>query len=335
MRLRTVSPADVGWTRRRSGRGFVYLDAAGKAVTADDVTRIKALVIPPAWTDVWISQYDNGHIQAVGTDAKGRRQYLYHQQWRVKRDLAKHDRILLVARALPRARRLVVETLRTDGMSRERALATAFRLLDLGYFRIGSDSYTTENGSYGLTTLERRHVTRSGKRLTFQFVAKSGVAQEIEIVDPVVLASVETMRRRRGGGDVLLAYRGRRGWSHVTAAEVNEYLHEVLGTETSAKDFRTWHGTVHAAVALARAEAVTSERAHRRVVAQAMRDVADHLGNTPTVARASYVDARVVDLYTAGHTIAAAVVRADKVRGADARRQAIVERAVLSLLRTR
>jgi DNA topoisomerase-1 len=331
MRLRTVSPGDVGWARRRSGRGFVYLDETGAVLGPDDVARIKALVVPPAWTDVWISPYPNGHIQAVGTDAKGRRQYLYHDQWRVKRDLAKHERVLAMARRLPQARRQVTEALHAEGMPLDRALATAFRLLDLGYFRIGSDTYATENGSYGLTTLERRHVTRVGRRLEFEFEAKSGVVAHIEIVDPVVLASVETMRRRRNRDEVLLAYRQRRRWSRLAATDVNDYLKDLLGGEASAKDFRTWHGTVHAAVALAR-QSADSERARKRAVAAAMREVAEHLGNTPTVARRSYVDARVIDLFSAGRTIAAAVDRADTLRPNDPRRQQTLERAVLKLL---
>jgi DNA topoisomerase-1 len=331
MRLRTVSPADVGWTRRRSGRGFVYLDENGAFLSTDDVARIKALVIPPAWTDVWISRYPNGHIQAVGTDARGRRQYVYHEQWRVKRDLAKHERVLAMARRLPRARRQVTEALDVEGMPLDRALATAFRLLDLGYFRIGSDTYATENGSYGLTTLERRHVTRVGRRLRFEFEAKSGVVAQIEIVDPVVLASVETMRRRRNRDEVLLAYRQRGRWSRLAATDVNDYLKDLLGVETSAKDFRTWHGTVHAAVALAR-QSAGSERARRRAIAEAMREVAEHLGNTPIVARGSYVDARVIDLFGDGRTIASAVDRADTLRPNDPRRQQIIERAVLRLL---
>jgi DNA topoisomerase I len=331
MRLRTVSPADVGWTRRRTGRGFTYLDSAGQPLPAAEVARIKALVIPPAWNDVWICPYPNGHIQAVGTDVKGRRQYLYHEQWRIKRDQTKHDRVLLVAARLPKARAQVTEALQLRGMPPERALATAFRLLDLGYFRIGSDTYATENGSYGLTTLERRHVTRTRGRLHFEFTAKSGVAQHIEIADPIILASIEAMRRRRDRDEVLLAYQRARRWSRLSAAEVNEYLRDLLGTETSAKDFRTWHGTVHAAVALARLEA-RSTRARRRAIVQAMREVADHLGNTPTVARASYVDSRLVDLYTSGQSIASAVARADALSPLDPRRQEVVERAVLRLL---
>ncbi len=334
VRLRTVSPASAGYTRRRSGKGFVYLDGSGARVAPDDVERIKALVIPPAWTDLWICRYPNGHIQAVGTDARGRRQYLYHPEWRSQRDLAKHDRVLAVARRLPAAREQVADDLDAEGMPLQRALATAFRLLDLGYFRIGSDTYTSENGSYGLTTLERRHVHRHGNRLSFEFVAKSGVAQHIEIADPQVLRSVETMRRRRGGDEILLAYKGPRAWAHIDAADVNAYLKDLLGDEMTAKDFRTWHGTVHAAAALAVQPATTSATGRKKAVAAAMREVADHLGNTPTVARASYVDARVIDLFEGGRTISATLARLEKWPPDHPERQTRLERAVLRLLRS-
>ncbi len=330
MRLRTVAPTGIGWTRRRVGRGFAYLDEYGRPLPAEQVARIKALVIPPAWQNVWICAVPNGHIQAVGTDARGRRQYLYHPDWRIKRDRLKYDRVLTVARRLPSAREQVVEALLLEGMPVERAMATAFRLLDLGYFRIGSDTYASENGSYGLTTLERRHVTRRGKGMLFEFTAKSGVPQQIEIADPVVVASIEAMRRRRGG-TTLLAYRGPRSWRAISAGEVNEYLRALLGAEMTAKDFRTWHGTVHAAVALARLPADT-QQTRKRAVAAAMRQVADHLGNTPTVARGSYVDERVIDLYLDGVTIDRAVARADKLKPNDPRRQEILERAVVRLL---
>jgi DNA topoisomerase IB len=331
MRLRRSRPSEAGWSRRRSGSAFRYVDQFGRPVTGEDAQRCRSLVIPPAWRDVWICPYPNGHIQAIGTDAKGRRQYLYHPDWRTQRDLAKHDRVLAVAEKLPRARKAVVSDLGREGMPIERALATAFRLLDLGYFRIGSDTYTTENGSYGLTTLERRHVHRHGNLLLFEFVAKSGVGQHIEIIDPLVLASVETMRRRKGGAEQLLSYRHGRSWRGLTASDVNDYLKQLLQNEVSAKDFRTWHGTVKAAVALAHLPATTNS-GQQRAIAAAMREVAQHLGNTPTVARASYVDERVIDRYRAGETIAPALVRAESLPLGDLRRTEREERAVLRLI---
>jgi len=332
VRLRTVSVSDPGWTRRRVGRGFSYRDLAGDCLPAEDVARIRALVIPPAWTNVWICPHPRGHVQAVGTDAKGRRQYLYHPQWRIQRDLLKHEHVLEVAKRLPAARDKVSEILGSRERGLDFAVATAFRLLDLGYFRIGSDTYASTNGSFGLTTLRREHVRRQGQMLVFRFTAKSGVAQSVVIDDPSVIDAVEVMRRRRGGGGELLAYKQGRNWCDLTATHVNERLRVLLECEVSAKDFRTWHGTVHAAVALAQRPADTATK-RKRAVAAAVRDVAEHLGNTPTVARASYVDERVIERYQAGQTIGAAVRRAEKTE-LPLDRQAIIERAVLRLLRS-
>jgi DNA topoisomerase IB len=288
-------------------------------------------VIPPAWKDVWIAPIANGHIQAVGVDAAGRRQYLYHPDWRTKRDQAKFDRVAEVASRLPQAREAILEHIRLDGMPVERAAATAVRLLDLGYFRIGSDSYAGTNGSFGLTTLQKRHVRRRGDRLVFCFVGKSGVEHCIEIADPLAVAAVETMRRRRGHPeDELLAYRVGRQWCDVNAATVNDYLRETTGAEITAKDFRTWHATVLAAASLgATNEPGTSVASRKRAVRSAMVEVSQYLGNTPTIARSSYVDPRVIDLYEDGSTIASAV-RRDYATPDE--RQTALERAVLRLL---
>ncbi len=330
-RLRTVSPNSRGWTRRRAGSGFVYFDHTGERLCAEDSERCKALVIPPAWQEVWICPQANGHIQAVGVDAAGRRQYLYHPEWRVKRDKLKFDRVTEVAAQLPKARAAILEHIALDGMPMERAAATAVRLLDLGYFRIGSDSYTDTNGSFGLTTLEKRHVRRSRDRLVFCFVGKSGIEHCIEIDDPLAVSAVETMRRRRGGGDRLLAYQERRRWNPLDAVMVNEYLRETTGAEITAKDFRTWHATVLAAASLAASEEPGESKASRkRAIRNAMVEVSEYLGNTPTIARSSYVDPRVIDLYEDGTTIASAVRR--EYDSPD-ERQLALERAVLRMLR--
>jgi DNA topoisomerase I len=329
-RLRTVSPSSKGWTRRRAGKGFVYLDSDGMRLPDEAVARIKSLVIPPAWQDVWICPVDNGHIQATGMDAAGRKQYLYHPDWRAKRDAEKFDRVLEVATKLPRARAAVLEHITLDGMPLERAAATAVRLLDLGYFRIGSDVYTDENGSFGLTTLERRHVTRKRGRLVFCFIGKSGKEHCIEIDDPLSVEAVQRMRRRRDGGDRLLAYQQSRRWLPLDAALVNDYLRETTGAEITAKDFRTWHATVLAAEALADSkEPGTTKTSRARAVRSAMVEVSEYLGNTPTIARASYVDPRVVDRYESGETVADAVRRRFST---PQERQAALERAVLRLL---
>jgi DNA topoisomerase-1 len=333
-RLRTVSPKDPGWTRRRAGRGFIYLDQTGNRLSDEEAERCKLLVIPPAWTQVWICPAPNGHMQAVGTDDAGRRQYIYHQQWREKRDQSKHDRVLEVAAKLPRARRLVAEHLRQDGMPYERALGTAFRLLDLGFFRIGGEAYAESNNSFGLATIRKEHVTLENSSVVFDYIAKSGKERYIALADELVLAAVSDLKKRRGGGPELLAYRDGHRWRDISSAEINEYIKDVVGGEVSAKDFRTWHGTVIAAVALANAnEKATTESARRRAVARAMREVSSYLGNTPSVARASYVDPRLVDLFNDGATISPKLASLDQDLS-DGTTHGKIEKAVLGLLRT-
>jgi DNA topoisomerase I len=333
-RLRRVSANVPGWTRRRHGRGFVYLDENDGRLPADAVARCKALVIPPAWQDVWICPYENGHLQAVGTDDAGRRQYLYHPDWRVKRDRAKHDRVLEVGRRLPRARATVRRYLGEEGMSRRRALATAFRLLDLGPFRIGGEAYADENGSYGLATIEKRHVRISGDSIVFTYKAKSGQEHHVTVTDKPARDAVATLLRRRGGGPQLLAYRDGRRWRDVTSRDINDFVKEVVGGEVSAKDFRTWHGTVLAAVALAdRADDAGASTRRKKAVRAAMVEVAEYLGNTPTVARGSYVDPRVIDAFEGGATIAPTLAKLGRRRRHPERSRDAIERAVLRLLR--
>jgi DNA topoisomerase I len=331
VRLRRTSPDQPGWTRRRAGRGFVYLDEHGERLPEEDARRIRDLVIPPAWTDVWITPYDNGHLQAVGTDDAGRRQYLYHPDWRARRDAAKFDRVLDFGKALTKARGLVLLDLGREGMPLERACAAAVRLLDLGYFRIGNDVYADAHGSYGLTTLERRHVRRHQDRLIFTFVGKSGIEHRVEIDDADVIAAVDVMRRRRGEDARLLAYRNGRFWRSLLPELVNDYVRASTGIEATAKDFRTWHATVLAAAALAETpEPGETKASRKRAISGAMKEVASFLGNTPTLARSSYVDPRVVDAYEEGRTIARATSRSyDAVD----ERQAALERATLRLIR--
>lgn len=333
VRLRRSSPENPGWTRRRAGSGFVYLDHGGTRLAVADAERVKGLVIPPAWRDVWICPWPNGHLQAVGTDEAGRRQYLYHPEWRVQRDAVKHAHVLEFARVLSRARERVLTDLGTSGMSHERACATAVRLLDLGCFRIGNDVYADENGSFGLTTLRRHHVRRRGAGLDFDFVGKSGVEHRVRIDDPATVASLEVMRRRRAPAEEeLLAWKERGRWHDLTATHVNDYVRDSTGMDATAKDFRTWHATVLAAAALASSEEPGDTRASRkRAEVAAMKEVAEFLGNSPALARSSYVDPRVVDLYEEGRTIRPAVLR--QVSSPD-ERQAVLERAVLRLLRS-
>ena len=319
-----------GWTRRRAGRGFVFLDADGTRLPDEDVERCRDLVIPPAWRDVWITPYRNGHLQAVGTDDAGRRQYLYHPDWTAQRAAEKHERVMRFGRHLPRVRERVTADLALTEPVRESACALAVRLIDLGCFRIGNDVYAEEHGSFGLTTLGREHVRRTGDRLLFEFVGKSGVEHHIEIDDPDVVTAFERLRRRRAGDGSLFSFRTDNGWRSLTGTDVNDYLREVSGAEATAKDFRTWHGTVLAAAALAEAPGPeASKTARKRAVAGAMKEVSEFLGNTPALARSSYVDPRVIDAYDEGRTIETAVRR--KYRDADSRRHAL-ERATLRLV---
>jgi DNA topoisomerase-1 len=311
-RLRRSNCAAPGIARRRRGRGFEYLDPDGERVDDPEVLgRIAELVIPPAWRDVWICMDPRGHLQATGVDAAGRKQYLYHARWRAHRDRRKFDSMLAFGAALPRLRRGVAHDLKVDGAERlrverlteQRVLACAVRLLDLGFFRIGSEDYAERNESYGLTTMLREHVTVGECEVIFDFPAKSGQRRVQAIADPEVLAVLAALKRRRTG-EQLLAYRDADRWRELTAEEVNAYLKLRLGGPFTAKDFRTWNATVLAAVALAGANNARGHAARERRVKQAIKTVAGYLGNTPAVCRASYVDPRVIDRFQAGVTIA-------------------------------
>ena len=292
-----------GLTRLRRGGGFSFVGPNGATVTDEEtLARVRALTIPPAWTDVWICADPMGHLQAVGTDAAGRRQYLYHERWRARRDAEKFDRMLAFAHRLPDVRRRVHADLGLRGLPRDKALAVAARLLDLGLFRVGSESYVKANGSFGLATIRRDHVRTSGTELVrFDFRAKSGQRRIQEIADADVARVVRTLKRRKDENPELLAYRNGTGWHDVRSEDVNAYVKEVAGDGFSAKDFRTWHGTVYAAAALAAAgEVPASQTARRRRISAAVKEVAAELGNTPAVARASYIDPRIFDAYDAG-----------------------------------
>ena len=305
--LTRSDPSGPGIRRVRSGRGFRYVWPGGKPVKDAHVRgRIKALVIPPAWEDVWICPHASGHIQAMGTDSAGRRQYRYHDLWREQRDQDKHDRMLEFGRALPGIREAVRSHLEGRGLSRDRVLAAAISLIDLGFFRPGGDEYAAENGTFGLATIGRQHVTCHGDQIEFDYLAKGAKQREQAVADDRVCAVVRGLKRRRWGGDELFAYRSGRGWHDVTADDLNDYLRELSGGhDFTVKDFRTWHATVLAAVGLAvsRSAAAGSPAASKRAVARVVREVADYLGNTPAVARASYIDPRVIEVYERGKTI--------------------------------
>jgi len=338
MRLRRADLGRPGFRRRRQGRGFGYLDEEGHRLTDPaHLDRIRALVLPPAWTDVWINPDPRGHIQAVGTDAAGRRQYRYHDAWRVRRDAAKFGHVLDVAVRLPRLRRATARDLAGSGLTRGRVLATAARLLDRGLFRAGNDEYARDDSAsgeatFGLATLQRDHVEVRGDTMTFCYPAKGGLERALSVTDPRTAPVVRALLNRRDDGDRLLAYWERPAWREVRTADINLYLREVSGCDVTAKDFRTWHANVVAAVALARAgPPPRSQSGRRRAVAAAMRTVAETLGNTPAVARASYVDPRVLDLYVRGDLpdLAAAAGPDDAPTPTPA-----AERALLRLLRS-
>ena len=321
-RLRRVHAGDPGWTRRRQGRGTIYLDERGGRITDPEVVaRCRDLVIPPAWKDVWICPFGNGHIQAMGTDDAGRRQYLYHPQWRARRDRLKHEHVLQIAGRLPRARRGVLADLALPGMPKDKVLALAFRLLDDAYFRAGGESYAKENGSYGLATVLRDHVEVDGDAVTFCYPAKSGQVRESVVEDPAVSGLITELRDRDDPGPELLAWQDDDGWHDVLSSDIQTDVKNRLGAEARPKDFRTWHATVMAATGLAEAgPPPRSERARRRVMSQVIREVADQLGNTPAVCRSSYIDPRLLDLWERGQTIT------------PRRSRAGAERAVLELL---
>ncbi len=322
-----------GIRRRGRGKGFEYLDEAGRRVTdPEDLARIRELGIPPAWRDVWICSNPRGHLQATGTDAAGRKQYRYHDAWRTRRDAEKFADMERFARALPELREHVEEDLRDDGFTRARVLACSVRLLDRGFFRIGSEEYTE---SFGLATMRKEHVElgRDGE-MVFDYPAKSGIQRVQAVVDPQVAEIVAALKRRRSGGDELLAYKEGRRWRDVRSEDINAYLKDATGDDFSAKDFRTWNATVLAAVALSVSGQVAGTQSGRkRAITRAVKEVAHYLGNTPAVCRASYIDPRVFDAYRAGLVIGRPLREAaDTGPGELPIHQRALEEAVLDLI---
>jgi len=332
MRLRRSDPARPGLTRRGHGRGFAYLDADGKRITdRETVDRIRSLAIPPAWKDVWICPYPNGHLQAMDTDDAGRRQYLYHDAWRESQDADKHDRVRRLARRLPAFRDAVDRDLCRKGLGRERVLAAALRMLDYGVFRTGNTEYAEEHGSRGAATLLRDDVHIRKGKVVFDFVAKGGVERVVELDDDPLVTAVSALKRARHGKPLLLVYRDRSGYREIDATMINERFQELVGDEFTVKDLRTWTATVHAAVDLAQAEPPETKKAVHKAVKEMLAEVADHLGNTPAVARSSYVDPRVVTQYEQGRTIESTVRRVGEDLGDEDTRGAL-ERSVTRLL---
>jgi DNA topoisomerase IB len=337
MDLQRSDTGEPGYGRRRAGKGFVYLGLDGRPLQdLAEKERIRSLVIPPAWQDVWICPDADGHIQAMGTDAAGRRQYLYHEAWREQRDQEKHEHVLELAERLPKVRHTLTEHLAGRGYSRERVLAAAVRLIDLGFFRIGGEAYAAENGTFGLATVLREHVTCRRDEVTFEYPAKGSKDLYRAVAEENVCKVVAGLKRRRDDAPELLAYRTRDGWHDVTTSDINDFVREVTGGDFTAKDFRTWHATVLAAVGLAvSVRAGGSDTARKRAIVRVVKEVAAYLGNTPAVARASYIDPRIIRLYEDGETVAPVLggLGVETSEG-ELATQGPVEQAVLDLLRS-
>jgi DNA topoisomerase I len=336
-RLRRADCSASGIRRRRRGRGFSYVDDEGNRIDDPEVLqRIAELAIPPAWEDVWICPYPNGHLQATGTDAAGRKQYRYHDAWRTRRDGEKFDDMVRFAKALPALRRQVERDL-GDCVTLDRrcVLAAAVRLLEIGFFRIGSEEYAAEHDSYGLATLRKEHVRIEDGVMVFDYPSKSGQRRRRGMFDEQLAPVVARLKRRRGGGSDLLAYKERGRWHDLRSEDINAYLKDATGGDYSAKDFRTWNATALAAVALAVSGAsAATPTARKRAVNRAVTEVAGYLGNTPAVCRASYIDPRVIDAFDGGLTIRPALERvAAQVEPGDLPiHQPELERAVLDLI---
>ena len=333
--LRYVTDAEPGLRRMRAGKGFRYVDADGKAVRDPErVAWIKGLAIPPAWTDVWICPSPHGHLQATGHDARGRKQYRYHPRWRAQRDELKFGRMLSFGKALPAIRRQVDKGLRRPGLPRERVLAAVVRLLETSLIRVGNPEYARDNRSFGLTTMRDRHAEVGATRIRFRFRSKGGKASDIEVSDARLARIVG--RCQDLPGQELFQYLDEDGEPRaIGSQDVNDYLREITGQDFTAKDFRTWAGTVLAAWALKEFEQVDSAAQAKRNVVRAVEAVAQELGNTPAVSRRSYVHPSVIDAYLDGNVVRQVRQRADRVLSESLDRLKPEEAAVLALLRRR
>lgn len=318
----------------RRGRGFTYHDEDGGRISDPAVVeRLRDLAIPPAWQEVWICSDPLGHLQATGIDAADRKQYLYHPRWREHQDRKKFERMVQFGRSLPALRKRLAAEMDGAEPTRERVLACAVRLLDVGLFRIGGEEYADEEGGLGLATIRKEHVTVRRGGIAFDYLAKGGLRRKQVITDPLVREIVVALKRRRAGPAELLAYRDGRRWHDVRSGDINDYIKQQLDEDASAKDFRTWNASVLAAVSLATdGRDAATKTARKRAADRAVRAVAQLLGNTPAVARRAYIDPRVFDRYRSGWTIAAALDRIGDLEAPDDRTRARIERAVIDLL---
>ena len=332
--LRYVTDAKPGITRARTADGFAYFDAAGRPLENDaDLARIKALAIPPAWEAVWISPAANGHLQATGRDARGRKQYRYHASWRAIRDEAKYDRMLDFARALPAIRERTDKDLSRPGLPRDKVLAAVVRLLEVTLIRVGNEEYARENKSFGLTTLRTRHVNVSGSTLRFSFRGKHGKQHEVGIRNRKLANVVKRLEELPG--QELFQYVDADGETQsIESSDVNQYLREITGRDFTAKDFRTWGGTILAALALHELGGFDTETEAKHRVLRATEFVAHRLGNTPAICRKCYIHPAVFDAYRDG-TLESALKRNGTSPGAELDELSDEETSVLRLLRKR
>jgi DNA topoisomerase-1 len=333
--LRYVGDHQPGIARKRTSKGFRYVDADGRPVRDEDIlARIRSLAIPPAWEQVWICAHANGHLQATGRDARGRKQYRYHARWRSVRDEVKYERMLAFGRALPGIRAAVDAALSLPGLPREKVLATVVHLLQVTMMRVGNEEYARENKSFGLTTLRNRHVRIDGSEVEFHFRGKSGVQHRVTVNDRRLARIIR--RTRELPGQDLFQYVDDDGATHsIGSADVNDYLRSISGEDYTAKDFRTWYGTVLAALALQEFERFDSETQARKNIVRAIEAVAQKLGNTPTICRKCYVHPAVIEAYLDGSQLDALRESTEREFGADLHALSPEEAAVLALLQRR
>jgi len=301
--LRYVSDEQPGFSRQRKGEEFEYFDTKGEPIRDEQrLLRIKRLAIPPAWSDVWICPSPNGHIQATGRDARRRKQYRYHERWREIRDENKYDRLVNFGKALPKIRRRLEKDLALSGLPREKVLATIVQLLERSLIRVGNEEYARENKSFGLTTMQDRHVDVKGSKLRFRFRGKSGRQHEVDVTDRRIARIVSRLQDLPGQS--LFQYLDDEGNARdITSQDVNEYLREITGEDFTAKDFRTWAGTVLAAIALSTAGEFETKKQAKANIKKAIEAVAKMLGNTPTICRQCYIHPIVLETYLKGNSI--------------------------------
>ncbi|MEY2487159.1 MAG: topoisomerase [Verrucomicrobiota bacterium] len=333
--LRYVSDGSPGYTRKAKGDDFEYFDTQGKAISDEQrLLRIKRIAIPPAWTNVWICPSANGHIQATGCDARRRKQYRYHERWREARDESKYEKMLLFGEALPKIRKRVDQDLKLPGLQRNKILATIVQLLERTFIRVGNEEYARENKSFGLTTMQDRHVDVEGSKLRFRFRGKSGISHEVDVTDRR-MARIISKLQDLPGQELFQYVDDEGGIRDITSQDVNGYLKEITGEEFTAKDFRTWAGTVLAAIALNEVGAFETKKQAKANIKTAISAVAKVLGNTPAICRKCYVHPAVLETYLDGTSIEGLKQKTEEALENDAPDLRSGEKAIIKFLHAR